>query len=239
MTVRLLKAEKVAELLDVKIQRIWELTREKKIPFIQIGDRQYRYSETALINWLENGLIFEFALLSGMRPEEYLGLQWKDLDFERYTAQVRRALVRHKGVWTFEKPKTAKSSRIISFPKQLFDRLKKHKIIQNQIRLKNGLVWENNDLIFCTDLGTPHTIPNLTYRYFRPLLKQSELPQIRLYDLRHSHATLLLIAEENPKVVAERLGHSTIVLTLDTYSHVIPTMQAEATNKLEKMMFGT
>jgi excisionase family DNA binding protein len=55
MTQKLLKAEKVAELLDVKIQRIWELTREKKIPFIQIGDRQYRYSETALINWLENG----------------------------------------------------------------------------------------------------------------------------------------------------------------------------------------
>jgi integrase len=213
-----------------------------ELPKIPHKERRVLSPEESLVflqnaNEMPNGLIFEFALLSGMRPEEYLALQWKDLDFERYTAQVRRALVRHKGVWTFEKPKTAKSSRIISFPKQVFDRLKKHKISQNQTRLKNGLVWENNDLIFCTDLGTPHTIPNLTYRYFRPILKQSELPQIRLYDLRHSHATLLLIAEENPKVVAERLGHSTIVLTLDTYSHVIPTMQKTATDKLTKMLY--
>jgi integrase len=63
------------------------------------------------------------------------------------------------------------------------------------------------------------------------------LPQVRLYDLRHTNATLLLLAEENPKVVAERLGHSTVVLTLDTYSHVLPTMQKTATEKLEKMLY--
>jgi integrase len=63
------------------------------------------------------------------------------------------------------------------------------------------------------------------------------LPQIRLYDLRHTHATLLLIAEENPKIVAERLGHSSVVLTLDTYSHVLPTMQKSAIEKLDKMFY--
>ncbi len=188
---------------------------------------------------MQNGLIFEFALLSGMRPEEYLALQWKDLDLEKCTAQVRRALVRHKGIWTFEKPKTAKSSRIVSLPKPLFDKLKIHKRKQNEIRLKNGLIWENHDLVFCGETGTPHTMPNLTYRYFRPILKKAELPQIRLYDLRHINATLLLLAEENPKVVAERLGHSTVVLTLDTYSHVLPTMQKSATDKLDKMLYGT
>ncbi len=93
-------------------------------------------------------------------------------------------------------------------------------------------------MIFCGEFGTPLSIPNLTYRYFRPVLQKAELPQIRLYDLRHTHATLLLMAEENPKVVAERLGHSTIVLTLDTYSYVLPTMQKNATDKLEKMLFG-
>ena len=98
-------------------------------------------------------------------------------------------------------------------------------------------VFTINDLVFCSEYGTPLSIPNLTYRYFRPILKQASLPQIRLYDLRHTHATLLLMAEENPKVVAERLGHSTIVLTLDTYSHVLPTMQRKATDKLEKMLF--
>jgi integrase len=100
------------------------------------------------------------------------------------------------------------------------------------------MLWENNDLVFCSEFGTPHSIPNLTYRYFRPILAKADIPQIRLYDLRHTHATLLLMAEENPKVVAERLGHSTIVQTLDTYSHVLPTMQRKATDKLERILFG-
>jgi integrase len=91
---------------------------------------------------------------------------------------------------------------------------------------------------FCAEEGTPLSIPNLTYRYFRPILEKAKLPRIRLYDLRHSCATLLLIAEENPKVVSERLGHSTIVLTLDTYSHVLPTMQQGATARLEKMLYS-
>lgn len=80
--------------------------------------------------------------------------------------------------------------------------------------------------------------PNLTYRYFRPIFAAAKLPRIRLYDLRHSCATLLLIAEENPKVVSERLGHSTIVLTLDTYSHVLPHMQQSASARLEKLLYS-
>ena len=82
-------------------------------------------------------------------------------------------------------------------------------------------------------------IKNLTRRHFRPLLEKAELPTIRLYDLRHTMATLLLLAGENPKVVSERLGHASVTLTLDTYSHVLPTMQETATEKLEKMLFGT
>src|SRR5205823_5846129 len=93
--------------------------------------------------------------------------------------------------------------------------------------------------VFCSETGTPLSIPNLTYRYFRPILKEAKLPRIRLYDLRHTCATLLLVAEENPKVVSERLGHSTIVLTLDTYSHVLPSMQQAATSKLEKLLYET
>ena len=92
--------------------------------------------------------------------------------------------------------------------------------------------------VFCGAEGTPFSIPDITYRYFRPILTQAKLPRIRLYDLRHSCATLLLIAEENPKVVSEWLGHSTVVLTLDTYSHVLPTMQQQATERLEKMLYG-
>jgi integrase len=186
---------------------------------------------------MPHGLIFEFALLTGMRPEEYLALQWSDVDFERSTAQVRRALVRHKKTWSFEEPKTARSRRTVYLPAPLLQKLTMHKRKQAAERLKLGALWQAFNLVFCSEQGTPLSIPNLTYRYFRPILVKAQLPQIRLYDLRHSCATLLLIAEENPKVVSERLGHSTVVLTLDTYSHVLPTMQQGATARLEKLLY--
>lgn len=185
----------------------------------------------------KHGLVFEFALLTGMRPEEYLAVQWGDIDFEKNTVQVRRALVRHKKRWSFNEPKTSKSRRTVILPKPLMHKLIRHKQYQIIEKLKVMNLWEDHELVFCSEFGTPLSIPNLTYRYFRPILKSAELPQIRLYDLRHTHATLLLTAEENPKVVAERLGHSTIVLTLDTYSHVLPTMQRKAMDKLEKILF--
>ncbi len=99
-------------------------------------------------------------------------------------------------------------------------------------------MWHAHDLVFCSQQGTPHSIPNLTYRYFRPILEKAKLPRIRLYDLRHTCATLLLAANEHPKVVSERLGHASITLTLDTYSHVLPTMQQAASEKLEQMLFS-
>jgi integrase len=120
-------------------------------------------------------------------------------------------------------------------PESLIKKLAAHKRQQGAERLKLGALWQSFDLVFCSEQGTPHSIPNLTYRYFRPLLTKAKLPRIRLYDLRHSCATLHLIVEENPKVASERLGHSTIVLTLGTYSHVVPTMQQGATARLERL----
>lgn len=97
---------------------------------------------------------------------------------------------------------------------------------------------EDHALIFPSESGTPLNIQNLTVRHFKPLLKQAGLSDsIRLYDLRHTHATLLLIAGVHPKIVSERLGHASITLTLDTYSHVLPGMQAESALKLEAMLF--
>jgi integrase len=185
------------------------------------------------------GLIFEFALLSGMRPEEYLALQWRDLNFDKNTAQVRRALVRHKKTWRFQEPKTKGSKRTVTIPASLCKKLVAHKRMQSELRLKIGSDWKANDLVFCSEFGTPLSIPNLTYRYFRPILTKASLPQIRLYDLRHSHATLLLAADEHLKVVSERLGHSTIRLTADTYSHVLEGMQQGTAIKLESMLYGT
>jgi integrase len=98
-----------------------------------------------------------------------------------------------------------------------------------------GEQYRDQGLIFAAATGDIMQAENLPHRLFRQLLKGAELPAIRLYDLRHSHATLLMAAGEHPKVVQERLGHSSIQLTLDTYSHVVPGMQERATERLEAM----
>jgi integrase len=147
--------------------------------------------------------------------------------------------VRHKKAWCFQEPKTKGSKRLVTIPASLCKKLASHKRSQAEHRLKIGSDWEAHDLVFCGNFGTPLSIPNITYRYFRPILVHAKLPQIRLYDLRHSHATLLLAAGEHLKVVSERLGHSTIRLTADTYSHVLEGMQQGTATKLEKMLYGT
>lgn len=185
-------------------------------------------------------LIFLLALETGMRPEEYLAIQWKDIDLEAGILSVRRALVwnRKGGGFRFEEPKTSKSRRSIPLSNSVVSALKGQRRTQLEQRMKLGADYGNLDLVFATELGTPISSKNLRDRHFKPLMTKAGLAGIRLYDLRHTTATLLLSAGENPKVVSERLGHASIVLTLDTYSHVLPTMQREATVKLEKLMFG-
>lgn len=185
------------------------------------------------------GILFEFALATGMRPGEYLALQWKDVDLHAGTAIVRRVLVRQKGPWYFAEPKTAKSRRTVPLPPSLLRGLKLHKHRQAEARLAYGPGYHSHDLMFTADNGQPIDEHNLIHRHFKPLLQTADLPDtIRLYDLRHTCATLLLAAGENPKIVSERLGHASIVLTLDTYSHVLPTMQQSAVTKLEAALYG-
>ncbi len=183
--------------------------------------------------------LFSFALASGMRIQEYLGLQWKDIDFEKNTATVQRAIVWHRGGggWHFGQPKTSKSRRTIPLPLFTVNDLRKHRRKQLEERLKLGIAWKDFDLVFPSEIGTALNPPNVT-RAFKKILEKAKLrTSIRLYDLRHTTATLLLQAGINPKVVSERLGHSTVVLTLDVYSHVLPNMQEEATAQLERMIF--
>ena len=180
------------------------------------------------------------AIETGMRPEEYLGLQWKDIDWENQVLSVRRALVVKKGGgFIFTEPKTKKSRRSIPLSKSVINALKIYRKKQLEERLKIGANYQNFDLVFASEIGTPLLHQNFTRRHFKLIRDKAKLPKIRLYDLRHTTATLLLSAGENPKVVSEQLGHASIVLTLDTYSHVLPTMQKEATIKIEKLMFRT
>ena len=103
--------------------------------------------------------------------------------------------------------------------------------------MKLGAAWQAFDLVFCSEEGTPLSIPNITYRYFRPILTKAKLPRIRLYDLRHTAATLALGAGVPAKVVSEQLGHASVAFTLDTYSHVLPHMQEAAAAQVEALLF--
>jgi integrase len=197
-----------------------------------------RFLEAAKADRL--GIVLSFALATGMRPQEYLALKWSDLDLQAGNATVRRTLVWRKGGgWYSGEPKTSRSRRTIPIPKSLVSKLADHRRRQAESRLKKGADYQNNDLVFATSEGTPILLRNLVRRHFQPVLNRANLsPIFRLYDLRHSCATLLLSAGENPKVVSERLGHASIVLTLDTYSHVLPSMQQAATEKLETILYG-
>ncbi len=105
--------------------------------------------------------------------------------------------------------------------------LKRHKARQNERRLQVGGVWQDHDLVFCAEDGTPLRPDSVSVR-FSNLVKRSGLPPLPLHGLRHTHATSLLAAGTNPKIVQERLGHFSAAFTLDAYSTVLPGMQAEA-----------
>jgi integrase len=184
--------------------------------------------------------LFLVALTTGMRPSEYLALQWRDIDFDGARIQVRRSLDRRrKGQWEFSEPKTARSRRSIPIPEEVVDRLQRHRKTQAEERLKTGPDWGNHNLVFCDRKGEPLDRQNLLRRHLRPLIKKAAIStDLALYSLRHSCATLMLAAGIHPKVVSERLGHSSITTTLDIYSHVMPDMQEEATWRLAEVVFG-
>lgn len=176
----------------------------------------------------KNGLIFELALESGMRPEEYLALDRQSLSFIYGSVSVNRVVCWEKngGGHYFEETKSEESRRLIPLSMPLLQRLETH------------LQSHTNELVFPNAIGTPYTLYNLFNRHLTPIMAEAEVPKLTLYGLRHTCATLLLMAGENPKVVADRLGHSSVKQTLDTYSHVLPHIQSRATDKLNLLLRG-
>jgi integrase len=225
------------DLIPRNVAKLVELPKQTKKEMDVLSEAECEMFLTAL-HGERLAAMFSFALATGTRPEEYLALQWKDIDLEKGTATIRRVVVRlPKGNLQFCEPKTAKSRRKIPLPKSVINELRAHRRKQGEERLKLGSAWQNLDLVFPSEVGTPSTHSNITQVYKRVLRRAGLRTSLRLYDLRHTHATLLLKAGVNPKIISERLGHSTIVLTLDVYSHVLPDMQSEAVEHLETMLF--
>lgn len=168
-----------------------------------------------------HGLVFEMALETGMRPGEYLALRKADIVFG--SASITRSVSRD-GL-TFGDPKTKASRRLVPLSEPLLERIQSH--LENQ----------PHELLFSTSLGTPLSQSNLQKEMNR-IIKKTKIKSISLYGLRHTMATLMLLGGENPKVVSERLGHASVTITLDTYSHVLSGIQEAATDRLSAMLRG-
>jgi len=169
--------------------------------------------------------LFVLAITTGMRQGELLGLKWADVDMETGILQVRRTLSTATGRgFSFNAPKTGKGRRSIKLPESALSSLRKHREAQERESAKICGLWQDHDLVFTTHIGTPISRQDLIARSFKPLLQREGLPDIRFHDLRHTCATLLLGRGVHAKLVQELLGHATISVTLDPYSHMLPSM---------------
>ena len=184
--------------------------------------------------------LLTLALATGMRRGELLGLKWQDIDFEKSILQIRRIMSRVPTKLKSEAKKgqveaatkAKKSRRSIIIVPLAFEALQQHQERQREARKKAGDRWIDRDLVFCTSIGTPLNPDRDVRLPFKRLLSEAKLPDIRFHDLRHSAATLLLGMGIHPKIVQEILGHSSIAVTMNVYSHVLPTMQQDAMGML-------
>jgi integrase len=182
------------------------------------------------------GALYVLALTTGMRRGELLGLRWADVDLVVGVLGVRATLYRAEGKLVLAEPKTARSRRLIHLTPEAVAALRAHRDRQLQERLQLGPAWDAHDLVFANELGRPVEAQNMIRRSFYPLLERAGLPRIRFHDLRHSTATLLLTGGVHPKVVSEILGHATVGITLDIYSHVLPAMHREAVGAMSLLL---
>ena len=179
--------------------------------------------------------LYVLAIHCGPRRGELLGLRWSDVDLDAGTLRINRQLqrMRDRSGLVFSEPKNQKARRTIRLTNASLEALKRHRKRQAEEKLRMGTLYQDQDLIFATTVGTPLEPSNIDTRSFKPLLAKAGLRSIRFHDLRHTCATLMLSQGVNPKIAQERLGHSTIAQTMDTYSHVLPGMQDHAATALE------
>jgi integrase len=175
-------------------------------------------------------------LLTGLRRGELLALRWKDIDLELASIYVSHSLHRlNSGTIIIKEPKTARSRRPIDLPLSLVTLLRQHREEQEVKRLIMGKILTDDDFVFSNTDGTP-LYPNTVTHTFAKVAARAGMPHLRLHDLRHIHATMLLKAGVHPRIVQERLGHSSIATTLDIYSHTVPGLQKAAAERLDTLL---
>ena len=181
-------------------------------------------------------LPIRLAVTTGVRPGELVALRWRDLDLEVGRARIRQSLQRIKGRGlVFAPTKTHRSTRTIALDAGVVRQLKQHRTCQAARRRELGPLYDDQDLIFALADGCP-VDPTVMLQRFQRALRRAGLPSLRIKDLRHVHASIMLSEGVHPRVVQEQLGHASITLTLDTYSHVTPGIQSEAVQRVGKVL---
>ncbi|HSH81366.1 MAG TPA: site-specific integrase, partial [Herpetosiphonaceae bacterium] len=180
--------------------------------------------------------LYSVALALGLRQGEALGLRWQDVDLQRGTLQVRSSLQRIDGKLQLVPPKTDLSRRTIAMPPATVHALREHKLRQLEERMA-APVWEDHDLVFPTNKGTPLEKSGITKR-FAKLLDKAALPPMRFHDLRHSCASLLIAQGVPLKTIQGLLGHSSITMTGDVYGHLLPSALQEAASAMDAVLTG-
>jgi len=174
-----------------------------------------------------NEALFRVMAMTGMRRSEVVGLRWQDVDFSHHRLTVKQAATVVDGEEMIDTPKSRRSRRVIDLDADTTSLLQRHRTRQRELYLRLGVSASASDRVFTNELGDPIR-PDSVGQAFARLVASTGVPRIRLHDLRHTHASHLLLAGINVKVVSERLGHASASFTLDTYAHVMPGQQAEA-----------
>jgi integrase len=209
------------------------------LPHVQRPEMQ-TWGEDDITRFLESAkntpyyVLFYTALFTGMRRSELLALRWQDIDFIFSQVYVSRSLhVLKDGRVVFRSPKTASGRRTVALPPSAILLLKEHKEKQALERAMLGISLKDDDLVFSHLEGKP-LLPNTVTHAWIKLVRRTGLKGIRLHDARHTHASLMLKQGTHPKIVQERLGHASIQITLDTYSHVAPGLQEAAATRFDE-----
>jgi integrase len=212
-------------------------TRTKREYIVWTGDQVRSFLAVAERD--EYAALWRLAVYTGMRRGELLGLKWEDIDLNKAVLSVKRTYSRGTdNKFEAGQTKTASGRRQITLPSNVVESLRTHRVQQLEARVHLKGDYHDQGYVFADAIGDV-THPNTLTHHFHNLIADAKLPRIRIHDLRHGHATLLMEDGVHPKVVSERLGHSNTRVTLDLYSHVTPTMQRQVSNRLESLIEGS
>lgn len=210
-------------------KKIEVFTKEELLQFLKFAETHTRYA-----------FAFKLAAYTGMRRGELLALKWSDIDFENKTIRINKRIVKGDSEVKEQVVEGTKSNegRTIKFSDELLQELIKHQQVQQYDKGINPM-YQDLNLIICTINGTHVSVDNFS-RQFRQTLKSSQINKsLGVHALRHTNATMLLLTGTPMKVVSDRLGHAGIQITMDTYAHLLPSMDSDAAEKLEYLLKDT